>query len=145
MTSSCPVVRATGAGSGHKKTQKKTAKSRFREYNVVQVKRARAGVAIGIACAALIYGAFRAQAALFSPQPGELEPAGVSVAASASLPSQAQALEKATVGLAFDHNTTTQYTAFGHSHITTAFAQPDVIQTIKVYGPAPYTMRAVLR
>lgn len=69
-----------------------------------------------------------------------LTPLSVTVAPEADLPSEVQALETQTVGLAFDRDTTTVYTAYGRSQVTVGFEGIEEIHRLRLFGPAPYSI-----
>lgn len=68
-----------------------------------------------------------------------LTPLAVTVTPESDLPQSEQASETQTVGQAFDRDTTTAYTAFGHSQVKVTFEGVESIQKVRIYGPAPYT------
>jgi|GEM_PF-441336 len=68
-----------------------------------------------------------------------LTPLAVTVVPQANLSPSLQSQETQTVGLAFDRDTITSYTAFGNSQVTVAFEGTEEIHQFRLYGSAPYT------
>ncbi len=69
-----------------------------------------------------------------------LSPAITLVEPSASLPPEVQSLETQTAPLAFDRSTTSVYTAFDASRVTTQLDSATEIRSLKIFGAAPYTL-----
>jgi RHS repeat-associated protein len=70
----------------------------------------------------------------------KLTPITIQNQSSPSLPPEVQTLESQTAPEAFDRDTTSEHTAYDGGHLIAILDAPTEIRTIKVFGPAPYTM-----
>jgi RHS repeat-associated protein len=80
--------------------------------------------------------------AMFASLPGSIRVAPLSLAvhSSSTLPAEVQALEAQTAPLLFDRDTGTAHVAYADQTLDAQLERPTEIQSIKVFGAAPYEL-----
>ncbi|HLQ24523.1 MAG TPA: SpvB/TcaC N-terminal domain-containing protein, partial [Acidiferrobacterales bacterium] len=110
-----------------------------------RLRRLTRGVWIGLlgACAALglvlVYAAVVPTGQTL-PVGSKATPVTLTVFSSPSLPPLVQAQEASTAPFLFDRDTTTQHVVFAVSQVAAAFASPQEVRAIKIFGAAPYLL-----